>query len=103
MQWASALPQALRGVVIGNEVLDAMPVKLLARLGGRWHERGVALAPAPCMPKTPETPVNRAQAAIKTKASAMPGGPFFITACTKLKPFRTSYKKFGVKLFFYAF
>ena len=78
VQWASALPQALRGVVIGNEVLDAMPVKLLARLGGRWHERGVALAPAPCMPKTPETPVNRAQAAIKTKASAMPGGPFFV-------------------------
>ena len=34
VQWASALPQALRGVVIGNEVLDAMPVKLLARLGG---------------------------------------------------------------------
>ena len=33
----------MRGVVLGNEVLDAMPVKLLARLGGVWHERGVAL------------------------------------------------------------
>jgi SAM-dependent MidA family methyltransferase len=39
--WASELPPALRGVVVGNEVLDAMPVKLLARIGGRWHERGV--------------------------------------------------------------
>jgi SAM-dependent MidA family methyltransferase len=32
----------MQGVVVGNEVLDAMPVKLLARLGGVWHERGVA-------------------------------------------------------------
>ena len=43
--WADALPDALRGVVVGNEVLDAMPVKLLARRGGLWHERGVILQP----------------------------------------------------------
>ncbi len=43
VQWVSALPDTLRGVVIGNEVLDAMPVKLLARTQGVWHERGVAL------------------------------------------------------------
>ena len=43
VQWATELPQKMRGVVLGNEVLDAMPVKLLARLGGVWHERGVAL------------------------------------------------------------
>ncbi len=43
--WADALPRTLRGVVVGNEVLDAMPVKLLARIGGVWHERGVVLAP----------------------------------------------------------
>lgn len=44
VQWASALPNQMRGVVVGNEVLDAMPVKLLARTNGVWHERGVALA-----------------------------------------------------------
>ena len=44
VRWADALPAALAGVLIGNEVLDAMPVKLLARLGGVWHERGVALS-----------------------------------------------------------
>ena len=44
VHWASALPEQLQGVVLGNEVLDAMPVKLLARTGGVWHERGVALA-----------------------------------------------------------
>jgi SAM-dependent MidA family methyltransferase len=41
VQWASELPQEMKGVVVGNEVLDAMPVKLLARKGGTWHERGV--------------------------------------------------------------
>ena len=43
VQWVDELPAKMRGVVIGNEVLDAMPVKLLARRGGVWHERGVAL------------------------------------------------------------
>ena len=41
--WASALPAQMCGVLLGNEVLDAMPVKLLARLNGIWHERGVVL------------------------------------------------------------
>ncbi len=41
--WADALPPVLRGVVVGNEVLDAMPVTLLARRGGRWFERGVRI------------------------------------------------------------
>ena len=45
VQWASTLPEAMRGVVLGNEVLDAMPVPLLARLDGAWHERGVSLKP----------------------------------------------------------
>ncbi|MFY8104841.1 MAG: class I SAM-dependent methyltransferase, partial [Ramlibacter sp.] len=44
VQWASELPEILRGVVVGNEVLDAMPVKLLTRLGGTWYERGVVWA-----------------------------------------------------------
>ncbi len=43
VQWLDAWPEQMKGVVIGNEVLDAMPVKLLARIGGQWHERGVAL------------------------------------------------------------
>ena len=41
VNWASVLPDTIRGVVVGNEVLDAMPVKLLARINGVWHERGV--------------------------------------------------------------
>ncbi len=45
VRWACALPDSMRGVAIGNEVLDAMPVKLLARVDGIWHERGVIVAP----------------------------------------------------------
>ncbi len=41
VQWVDALPEQLSGVVVGNEVLDAMPVQLLVRTGGVWHERGV--------------------------------------------------------------
>lgn len=41
--WLDALPAQIRGVVLGNEVLDAMPVTLLHFDGHAWHERGVAL------------------------------------------------------------
>jgi SAM-dependent MidA family methyltransferase len=44
VQWLSQWPQAMQGVVVGNEVLDAMPVKLLHRINGVWHERGVVVA-----------------------------------------------------------
>ena len=43
VQWAGELPAQFSGVVVGNEVLDAMPVKLLARSAGAWNERGVVL------------------------------------------------------------
>ncbi len=45
VHWVSALPDTLQGVLLGNEVLDAMPVKLLARVSGVWFERGVVLQP----------------------------------------------------------
>ncbi|MBC5764882.1 SAM-dependent methyltransferase [Ramlibacter sp. GTP1] len=43
VEWVAELPDSFEGVVVGNEVLDAMPVKLLVRKGGTWHERGVDL------------------------------------------------------------
>ena len=41
VRWVDQLPERFEGVVVGNEVLDAMPVKLLVRKERRWHERGV--------------------------------------------------------------
>jgi SAM-dependent MidA family methyltransferase len=41
VRWLDAWPEALRAVVVGNEVLDAMPVQLLRWDGQAWVERGV--------------------------------------------------------------
>lgn len=41
--WANELPAHMQGVVIGNEVLDAMPVHIIARVNGQWYERGIAV------------------------------------------------------------
>ena len=41
--WQSQWPQTIRGVVVANELLDAMPVQLLYFDGSQWFERGVAL------------------------------------------------------------
>ena len=43
VKWLNEWPESLQGVVVGNEVLDAMPVKLLHRIEGKWHERGVVV------------------------------------------------------------
>ena len=42
--WLDALPPAIDGAVIANEVLDAVPVHLVARHGGVMRERGVVAA-----------------------------------------------------------
>ena len=44
VRWLDAWPDAIEGVVVGNEVLDAMPVQLLQRTQGVWHKRGVVSA-----------------------------------------------------------
>jgi len=41
VEWIAALPEAIDGVVIANEVLDAVPVHVVARRDGKWLERGV--------------------------------------------------------------
>ena len=43
VRWLDRLPERFIGVVIGNEVLDAMPIQLHAYTDGQWYERGVGL------------------------------------------------------------
>jgi SAM-dependent MidA family methyltransferase len=43
VSWLDQMPESVDAVVLGNEVLDAMPVQLLAFDGRGWFERGVAL------------------------------------------------------------
>jgi SAM-dependent MidA family methyltransferase len=40
--WLDRLPAAIDGVVVMNEVLDAIAPRLVARRGGAWLERGIA-------------------------------------------------------------
>ena len=47
LQWVSELPAQFSGVVVGNEVLDAMPVQLLVRTKGQWFERGISVRAEP--------------------------------------------------------
>lgn len=42
VEWLDALPASFSGVVVGNEVLDAMPVRLAVKSAQGWLERGVA-------------------------------------------------------------
>ncbi|RKP58653.1 class I SAM-dependent methyltransferase [Pararobbsia silviterrae] len=43
VEWLDTLPERIEGVVIGNEVLDAMPVRLHTRAQDGWLERGVVV------------------------------------------------------------
>lgn len=47
VQWLDSLPATFNGVILGNEVLDAMPVRLFTRKSSAWFERGVARRGAP--------------------------------------------------------
>ena len=43
VHWLDGPPAAFTGLVLANEVLDAMPVPLMVKQGGVWLERGVSL------------------------------------------------------------
>ncbi|MCU6433953.1 SAM-dependent methyltransferase [Undibacterium sp. Jales W-56] len=46
VQWLQQMPAAFSGVVLGNEVLDAMPVQLVRKTEQGWREVGVGLEAA---------------------------------------------------------
>ena len=43
-KWIMELPDSFVGVVIANEVLDALPCAVCAKKNGKWIERGVSIA-----------------------------------------------------------
>ena len=43
VRWLNGFPDAFRGVVLANEVLDAMPVELVVKEDGRWRRQLVTI------------------------------------------------------------
>jgi len=43
VRWLDAMPERFSGVVLANEVLDAMPVELVIRKDGRWQRQMVTV------------------------------------------------------------
>lgn len=41
--WLTRLPDNFTGIIIGNEVLDALPCRALSKHNGNWRKRGVGL------------------------------------------------------------
>jgi SAM-dependent MidA family methyltransferase len=44
VRWVDALPESFSGVVLANEVLDAMPVELVLKTAGGWRRQMVTVA-----------------------------------------------------------
>jgi SAM-dependent MidA family methyltransferase len=43
VRWLTTLPENFSGCMLGNEVLDALPVKCVEKSAAGWFERGVSL------------------------------------------------------------
>ena len=43
IDWLSALPSEFEGVIIANEVLDAIPCERIVYQHGKWHQQGVVI------------------------------------------------------------
>ena len=43
VRWLDTLPETIDGVILGNEVLDALPVDCVVRTSDAWLERGIAV------------------------------------------------------------
>jgi len=75
VQWLDRLPDAFSGVVVGNEVLDAMPVSLVVKTEQGWKERGVGLSGVSARSFAwRDRPVDQALVAQIPDADALPVG-----------------------------
>jgi SAM-dependent MidA family methyltransferase len=70
--WLDQFPAVYSGVVLGNEVLDAMPVQLVVKTAQGWRERGIGLAPKKFVYR--DRPCDPALLAQIPHADALPEG-----------------------------
>ena len=79
LEWLDTLPARMHGVVVANEVLDAMPVDLVHFDGSCWLQRGVGRGESgePGEPREPREPGERGEPGEGRRAFAWrdrPGG-----------------------------
>jgi SAM-dependent MidA family methyltransferase len=70
VDWLDALPDEIEAVVIGNEVLDAMPVQLIAFDGQAWRERGVVRSTRRARPSSRRWPADSSAARPSSSTTA---------------------------------
>jgi SAM-dependent MidA family methyltransferase len=70
--WLDQFPAVYSGVVLGNEVLDAMPVQLVTKTPQGWRERGIGLSPKKFVYR--DRPCDPALLAQIPHADALPEG-----------------------------
>lgn len=76
VQWLDTPPSAFDGVMIANEVLDVMPVRLFVKRDGRVAERGVTRAGGALafVERAADDVLRQAVDAIETTVGALPDG-----------------------------
>lgn len=57
--WLNALPEKISGLVIANEVLDAVPCEVVRFQGGRYEQARIVLPPLPQAPSPAGAPARR--------------------------------------------
>jgi SAM-dependent MidA family methyltransferase len=50
IEWISEMPSHFKGVILANEVLDAIPVELIIKNDLHWHYLGISINPKPSSP-----------------------------------------------------
>jgi SAM-dependent MidA family methyltransferase len=76
VEWLSTPPVGFDGVIIANEVLDVMPVRLFVMRGGAPRERGVGLVDGglQCVERDADAALATAVAAIEREVGPLPDG-----------------------------
>jgi SAM-dependent MidA family methyltransferase len=80
--WIDALPDRFQGVILANEVLDALPVHLVHWTPGGLHERGVAWREG--SPAWEDRPVS--PGALCDAAQALPVAPPYLSEVSLAAP-----------------
>ena len=76
VHWLASPPRDFRGLIVANEVLDVMPVRLFVRGHGTLYERGVALRDGALAFETRPADATLAEAVaeIEAEVGALPAG-----------------------------